>query len=253
MPVTPAAAERSSGSTTASTYDWRVGTSIWLRTKRASRTATASGSVGISGTRMSSTLDGRWVNTIVLMRPNRAAMRAADSDDTAASRFAAKKISPRTAGSDLEPRREPEGHERLRDEAAGEGVEGEQRRQPRDDPAGAAPRPRRSGCLPGDGRARRGFDGGPERPGDRRHRQTDRRVADDDGPVGGQVRPAAVDEGAAQDPGEERTGRRGHVARQRVPGERRGPATVRHDLGKRRPARPRGTGRPRCRSARSPR
>ena len=30
-PVTPAAAERSSGSTTAMTYDWRVGTSIWLR------------------------------------------------------------------------------------------------------------------------------------------------------------------------------------------------------------------------------
>ncbi len=41
-PVTPAAAERSSGSTTAMTYDWRVGTSIWLRLNRRSRTTTAS-------------------------------------------------------------------------------------------------------------------------------------------------------------------------------------------------------------------
>src|SRR6187431_1396741 len=93
-PVTPAAAERSSGSTTAMTYDWRVGTSIWLRLKRTSRTATASGSVGMNGTRMSRRLDGMWVNTIVLMSPNRAAMRAAESDETAARRFAAKKIAP---------------------------------------------------------------------------------------------------------------------------------------------------------------
>ncbi len=98
-PVTPAAADRSSGSTTAITYDWRVGTSIWLRLYRSSRTRIASGSVGMIGTRISSTFDGRWVNTIVLMRPNRAAIRAADKDDTAASRFAPKKIAPRTAGS----------------------------------------------------------------------------------------------------------------------------------------------------------
>jgi hypothetical protein len=48
---------------------------------------------------MSSTFDGMWVNTIVLISPNRAAIRAADSDETAASRLAAKKIAPRTAGS----------------------------------------------------------------------------------------------------------------------------------------------------------
>ena len=79
------------------TYDWRVGTSIWLRLNRRSRTATASGSVGISGTRMSSTFDGRWVKTIVLISPNRAAIRAADSDDTAASRLAAEEDQRRAA------------------------------------------------------------------------------------------------------------------------------------------------------------
>ena len=43
--------------------------------------------------------DGRWVNTMVFSKPIRAAIRAADSDDTAASRFAPKKIRPRSAGS----------------------------------------------------------------------------------------------------------------------------------------------------------
>src|SRR6185295_9755525 len=84
MPVTPAAAERSSGSTTAMTYDWRVGTSIWLRLNRSRSTAIARGRFGISGTRISRTLDGRWVKTIVLMSPNLAAIRAADREDTAA-------------------------------------------------------------------------------------------------------------------------------------------------------------------------
>src|SRR3954468_3444939 len=99
IPVTPAAADRSSGSTTAITYDWRVGPSIWLRLNRSSRTSTARGGGGIGGRRISRMFDGRWVNTIVSMRPIRRAIRAADSDDTAASRLAAKKIAPRTAGS----------------------------------------------------------------------------------------------------------------------------------------------------------
>jgi hypothetical protein len=99
IPVTPAAADRSSGSTTAMTYDWRVGTSIWLRLNRRSRTAIASGRLGMIGTRMRSTFDGRCVNTMVFTSPIRAAIRDADSDDTAASMFAPKKIPPRTAGS----------------------------------------------------------------------------------------------------------------------------------------------------------
>ncbi len=53
----------------------------------------------MSGIRKSSTFDGRWVKTIVLISPIRAAMRTADSDETAARRFAAKKIAPSAAGS----------------------------------------------------------------------------------------------------------------------------------------------------------
>ena len=53
----------------------------------------------MSGTRISRTFDGRCVKTIVFTRPIRAAIRDADSDETAASRFAKKKIVPRTAGS----------------------------------------------------------------------------------------------------------------------------------------------------------
>ena len=81
------------------TYDWRVGTSIWLRLNRRRSTPIASGSVGMSGTRISSTFEGMCVKTIVLMRPIRAAIRAADSDDTAASRFAPKKMTPSRPGS----------------------------------------------------------------------------------------------------------------------------------------------------------
>src|SRR5204862_3454943 len=68
-PVIPAAADRSSGLTTAIRYDCLVGTSIWLRLNRTSRTATASDNVGISGTRISNTLDGRCVATMVRNNP----------------------------------------------------------------------------------------------------------------------------------------------------------------------------------------
>src|SRR5256885_16329238 len=78
IPVTPAAADRSSGSTTAITYDWRVGTSIWLRLNRRSRTVIARARFGINGTRIRKTFEGRWVKTIVLTRPNRAAIRDAE-------------------------------------------------------------------------------------------------------------------------------------------------------------------------------
>src|SRR5690242_330164 len=80
-PVIPAAADRSSGRTTAMTYDCRVGTSIWLMLNRASSTRIASARVGISGTSSSRMLDGRCVKTIVSTRPNRAARRDASSAD----------------------------------------------------------------------------------------------------------------------------------------------------------------------------
>ena len=54
-------------------YDCRVGTSIWEMLNRRKSTATANGKFGISGTRISRMLDGRWVKTIVLTSPKREA------------------------------------------------------------------------------------------------------------------------------------------------------------------------------------
>ena len=68
-PVTPAAADLSSGATIAMVYDCLVGTSICEMLKRASSTAIASGRLGISGTRISRMFDGTCVNTIVFTSP----------------------------------------------------------------------------------------------------------------------------------------------------------------------------------------
>src|SRR6266404_4990765 len=93
-PVIPAAADRSSALTTAMVYDCRVGTSIWLMLKRNNSTKVASERLGISGTRMSRMFEGRWVKTMVLIRPKRDAMRDARSDDIPAKIFAQKKMTP---------------------------------------------------------------------------------------------------------------------------------------------------------------
>src|SRR5512139_1638567 len=68
MVVTPEAAERSSGSTTAIVYDWRVGTSICEMLKRSSSTSTANGKVGINGTRINKMFEGMWVKARVIHR-----------------------------------------------------------------------------------------------------------------------------------------------------------------------------------------
>src|SRR5436309_476015 len=78
-PVMPAVADRSSGRTTAMVYDCLVGTSIWLILKRRKSSSVASVRLGMSGTRMSRIFEGRWVNTMVLTRPNRDASRDANS------------------------------------------------------------------------------------------------------------------------------------------------------------------------------
>src|SRR5262249_5713983 len=96
-PVTPAAADRSSGSTTAAVYDWRAGTSICEMGKRSSNTATPHGRGGISGTRIRSRVDGTRGKTNVRRRRERRASAPAARADTAASRLAAKKIPPRAA------------------------------------------------------------------------------------------------------------------------------------------------------------
>ena len=66
---------------------------------RISSTTTASGSVGISGTRIKRMFDGRCVPTIVLIKPKRAARRAASSAEMPAKTLAAKKIAPSVPGS----------------------------------------------------------------------------------------------------------------------------------------------------------
>ena len=61
---------------------------------RARNTSTASQAVGISGTSISSTLDGRWVKTMVFNRPMRAAIHPAARNESAESRPAQKKTTP---------------------------------------------------------------------------------------------------------------------------------------------------------------
>ena len=75
-----------------------MGTSIWLMLKRTSSTRMASGSVGISGTRMSRIFEGKCVATIVLIKPNREASRDATNADIPAKMLAQKKIVPSVAG-----------------------------------------------------------------------------------------------------------------------------------------------------------
>src|SRR6185437_13824635 len=96
--VTLAAAGRSAGSTTAMTYDERVGTSISDNRLRNTRQATASGNVGAHAARIRKTLDGRCVNTIVLTKPKRAASRAVTKYENAAHRPVTKKITPAVPG-----------------------------------------------------------------------------------------------------------------------------------------------------------
>src|SRR5512139_1688860 len=94
MPVIPAAAERSSGLTTAMVYDWRVGTSIWEMLKRISKTVMASGKLGMRGTRINRILEGMCVKTIVLISPILEATLAAARAEMPASTLAPKKIVP---------------------------------------------------------------------------------------------------------------------------------------------------------------
>src|SRR5919108_3748325 len=88
--VIPLAYVYADGGTTAMTYDWRVGTSISTSASLARNNAAARDSVGAVGASMSSMLDGKCVNTIVLTRPMRRAIQAAARCDTTLSTRAAK-------------------------------------------------------------------------------------------------------------------------------------------------------------------
>jgi hypothetical protein len=98
LAVSPAAAGRSSGATRATVKAWRVGTSICDSTWRARSTAAAASKLGMKGTAMSRTFDGRCVKTIVFRRPIRSPTRAATRKDKAESRFVPKKSAPSASG-----------------------------------------------------------------------------------------------------------------------------------------------------------
>ena len=79
-------------------YDLRVGTSICDVLRRSRYSATASHAAGASGTSISSTLDGRWVTTIVFNNPIRVASGPTPRNDRPATTFAAKNMTARTSG-----------------------------------------------------------------------------------------------------------------------------------------------------------
>ena len=81
----------------------RVGTSICEMLNRTRSIAIAHPSLGISGTRISSTLEGMCVNTMVLSRPNFLPNHAAESAERPARILAPKKIPPSMAS--LVPKR----------------------------------------------------------------------------------------------------------------------------------------------------
>ena len=112
----------------------------------------------MSGTRISRTLDGMWVKTIVLTRPIRAAMADAASAEMPARRLAPKKIVPSVACVGAEPQVEPVGHDALDDEAAGEGIQREQAGEPQDHPARAVQAQPRLPVRQDSLRCRRGLD-----------------------------------------------------------------------------------------------
>src|SRR5436309_15912885 len=82
--VTLAAAGRSSGVTTAITYDVRVGTSICDSAARISSSVSTIVRFGATAATMRQRLDGICVNTIVFTRPKRLASHAATGKENAA-------------------------------------------------------------------------------------------------------------------------------------------------------------------------
>ena len=138
----------------------------------------------MSGTRISSTFDGMWVKTIVLIEPEpgRDPCRRQRRDRGQQVREEEDRAEDRGLDAVLEM--EPVGHQALRDEPAAEGVDREQDRQLEHDAASTAPRPKRRRMPSVDDGRRRRLDGRAEPPEADRHRDPDDRIADDDGAVG---------------------------------------------------------------------
>lgn len=89
-----AAAGRSSGVTTAITYEFRGAISMCEKSARTRSNPRASQTFGINGTRMTAIWAGTWVKTIVSIIPMRSASQADARIEKAESRLVQKKIRP---------------------------------------------------------------------------------------------------------------------------------------------------------------
>ena len=118
----------------------------------------------MSGTRISSTFDGRWVKTIVLIRPIRAAIRAADERRHRGQQVRAEEDRAEDRRLDAVPEVEPVGHQALRDEPATEGVDREEQPTAERRRRCERPSPRRRRIPSSARRPRRRLDGRAEPP-----------------------------------------------------------------------------------------
>ena len=89
--------------------------------------------MGAIAASISAMLDGIWVNTIVLIRPMRRDSHAATGKENAENTPDQKKKSTGRRQRHVEPLEQPQRQQRLDHEAAGEGIEAEQRRKLVDD------------------------------------------------------------------------------------------------------------------------
>ena len=245
-PVTPAAADRSSGSTTAITYDWRVGHVHLAQAKRASR----------QSDRQRQRRHERHEDQQHVRRQVREDHRVDQADPGGDPRRRQRRHGGQQVRGeedraerrrlDAELEVEPVGHRLCGTKPPAKASSANRRRQPGDDPlrpaeAEAAARSRQAAAAAGRG----GSTSAPRR--DTAISEPDRRIADDDRAVGVDRRqPASISTWSRAR--RQRPDRRRHVAGEVVPGERRRPARVGRRLRSAPPARPRGTGRPRCRS-----
>ena len=96
-------------------------------------TVTAQGRFGINGTSINRTFDGRWVNTIVLIRPKRRASQTAAKRRQSGQHVGSEEDAAQRNRFHPKPDVEPVGHHALDNESATEGIQGKKSGQTSDD------------------------------------------------------------------------------------------------------------------------
>ena len=225
--VTPAAADRSSGSTTARMYDWRAGTSILLRLKWTSRTRAARGSVGMNGRQSRTTFDGQVGEDHRPDEPDPRRQARRDERRQAGQDIGREEDQAEDRGLGAEAEREPVGDEALGHQASGEGVDAHEAREAEHGSPGSMEAETAGPRRP---RGRRDLDGRREPPERDEQHQPDQGVADDDGAIAVHARGTEVLEPLDQQAGGEGTGRRRERADEAVPAEDPGSFAIREDV-----------------------